>query len=269
MNSLFLLLGIEGWKPIVTALLLPPVPFLLSILIGARLLLPRRGWGWLVIVLSVTGLWLTASSGFGRFMEGALLSVPSALSRDRIAELKADPKARANMAIVVLGGGREKLAPEYGVADLDAEALARLRYGLWLSRETGIPVAFSGGTGWAQSAGMSEAEVASRIAAQDFGRPLKWVEGESRDTRENAARTMALLKKSEVSRLLLVTHGWHMQRARRAFEQSAGGAVTIEPAPMGLAVHDESSFLSALPSPHGFARNRNVLREWLGSLAGA
>ena len=269
MNSLFLLLGIEGWKPIVTALLLPPVPFLLSILIGARLLLPRRGWGWLVIVLSVTGLWLTASSGFGRFMQGALLSVPSALSRDRIAELKADPKARASMAIVVLGGGREKLAPEYGVANLDAEALARLRYGLWLSRETGIPVAFSGGTGWAQSAGMSEAEVASRIAAQDFGRPLKWVEAESRDTRENAARTMALLKKSEVSRLLLVTHGWHMQRARRAFEQSAGGAVTVEPAPMGLAVHDESRFLSALPSPHGFARNRNVLREWLGSLAGA
>ncbi len=269
MNSLFSLLGIEGWKPIVTALLLPPVPFLLGVLIGARLLLPRRGWGWLVIVLSVAGLWLTASSGFGRFMEGALLSVPSALSRDRIAELKADPKARANMAIVVLGGGREKLAPEYGVANLDAEALARLRYGLWLSRETGIPVAFSGGTGWAQSAGISEAEVASRIAAQEFGRPLKWVEGESRDTRENAVRTTALLRKSEVGRILLVTHGWHMPRARRAFEQSAGGAVTVEPAPMGLAVTDESRFLSALPTPHGFARNREVLREWLGSLAGA
>ena len=269
MNSLFSLLGIEGWKPIVTALLLPPVPFLLGVLIGARLLLPRRGWGWLVIVLSVTGLWLTASSGFGRFMEGALLSVPPALGRDRIAELKADPKARANMAIVVLGGGREKMAPEYGVANLDAEALVRLRYGLWLGRETGIPVAFSGGTGWAQSAGISEAEVASRIAAQEFGRPLKWVEGDSRDTRENAARTIPLLKAANVQKLLLVTHGWHMQRARRAFEQSAGGAITVEPAPMGLAVNDESRFLSALPSPQGFVRNRYVLREWAGRLAGA
>ncbi len=269
MNSLFSLLGIEGWKPVVTALMLPPVPFLLALLVGARLMLPRRGWGWLVIALSVTGLWLTASTGFSRFMEQALLSVPPALSRDRIAELKADPKARANMAIVVLGGGREKFAPEYGVANLNADSLERLRYGLWLGRETGIPVAFSGGTGWAQPDGISEAEVASRIAAQEFARPLKWVEGDSRDTRENAARTVPLLRSSDVRKLLLVTHGWHMPRARRAFELSAGSAITVEPAPMGLALGDQSRILDALPSTHGFARNRQVLREWLGSLAGA
>ena len=269
MNSLFSLLGIEGWKPILTALLLPPVPFLLALLVGARLLLPRRGWGWLVILLSVSGLWLSASTGVSQFIEQALLDEPPPLSRDRINALKADPKARSAMAIVVLGGGREKFAPEYGVASLEADSLERLRYGLWLGRETGIPVAFSGGTGWAQSAGISEAEVASHIAAQEFGRPLKWVEGDSRDTRENAMRTVPLLKAADVRRLLLVTHGWHMPRAKHAFEQSAAGAIAIEPAPMGLARHNQVGILDWLPSQHGFDRNRHVLREWAGMLAGA
>ena len=269
MNGIFSLIGIESWKPIITALLLPPLPFLLLLLVGARLLLPRRGWGWLVIVLSVAGLWLSASSGFARIVEHALLSASPALSRDRIDALKLEAKARGGLAIVVLGGGREKFAPEYGVANLEANSLERLRYGLWLSHETGIPVAFSGGTGWAQSAGIPEAEIASRIAAQEFGRPLKWVEGDSRDTRENAARTVALLKTAQVRRLLLVTHGWHMQRALRAFQQSAGDAMAVEPAPMGLAVSDQPGVLNWLPSAPGFARTREVLREWIGRLAGA
>jgi hypothetical protein len=42
-------------------------------------------------------------------------------------------------------------APEYGVGNLAAPSLERLRYGLWLSRSTGVPVAFSGGVGWAQN----------------------------------------------------------------------------------------------------------------------
>ena len=62
-NSLFVLMGIESWKPVLTALLLPPVPFLLLTLVGARLILPRRGWGWTLIVLSVAGLWLSNCIG--------------------------------------------------------------------------------------------------------------------------------------------------------------------------------------------------------------
>lgn len=269
LNGIFSLIGIESWKPVIAALLLPPLPFLLLLLVGARLLLPRRGWGWLVILLSVAGLWLSASSGFARIVEHALLTVPPALSRDRIDALKLEAKGRSDFAIVILGGGREKFAPEYGVANLEAESLERLRYGLWLSRETGIPVAFSGGTGWGQTAGISEAEIASRIATQEFGRPLKWVEGDSRDTRENAARTVALLKNAQVRSLLLVTHGWHMQRAVRAFQQSADDAIGVEPAPMGLALRDQPGALSWLPSNAGFTRNRQVLREWLGRLSGA
>jgi hypothetical protein len=72
------------------------------------------------------------------------------LSADRIQALKADAQAKRPVAIVVLGGGMEALAPEYGVSSLRATSLERLRYGIWLGRETGLPVAFSGGVGWAQ-----------------------------------------------------------------------------------------------------------------------
>ena len=147
--------------------------------------------------------------------------------------------------------------------------MERLRYGVWLARQTGAPLAFSGGVGHAQRKSVSEAEVAARIAREEYGRPLKWVEAESRDTRENAARTVALLKPAGVDHIVLVTHWLHMPRALRAFREAAGSAMRIEAAPMSLAGDTELSALSWVPSNTGFVQMRYALREWLGRLAGA
>ena len=68
--------------------------------------------------------------------------------------------AKKPVAIVILGGGSEPFAPEYGVSSLQAASLERLRYGLWLAGETGAPVAFSGGVGHAQAGATQEARVA-------------------------------------------------------------------------------------------------------------
>jgi uncharacterized SAM-binding protein YcdF (DUF218 family) len=269
LNHLFVLLGIEAWKPVLAALLLPPVPFLLAIVVGARLLLPRRGWGWGVILVSVLALWLSSTMAVGHWLEQLLLPVPRALTAERIEALRRDPH-RSTMAIVVLGGGVEPLAPEYGVSSLNDMSLQRLRYGVWLGRETGVPVAFSGGAGWAQTGGTAEADAATRIAAQDFGRPLRWSEGESRDTRENASHIVPLLKRAGVTHILLVTHGWHMPRARRHFEDAGAPAgIVVEPAPMGLARRLQRPALDWIPSAAGFLRVRNVLHEAVGRLAGA
>ena len=278
MHNLLSLLGIETWKPVLTALLLPPVPLLLAVLIGARLMQPRRGWGWLVVSLSVAGLWLTACTGFARVIEPLLLIASSPLRPDRIAALRAEGRSAAGnssndhseVAILVLGGGVEQYAPEYGMSNLSSYSLESLRYGLWLGRETGWPVGFSGGTGWANQAGAAEADVAARIAAQEYGRPLRWVEPESRDTRENAARSLPLLQASGVRHVLLVTRGWHMQRAKALFDAAAADSGTrIEAAPMGLATKVDIPQLSWLPTSAGFERVRLVLREWLGWTLGA
>ena len=266
-NSLFILLGLESWKPVLTALLLPPVPLLLMVLAGARLILPRRGLGWFVIVVGVLLLWLSACTGTAQLLSQFVLHPPAALTADRIKELNV--RANPSAAIVVLGGGLEPYAPEYGVGSLERLSLERLRYGIWLSRATGLPLAFSGGVGWAQPDALPEARIAAQIAANEFGRPLKWVEDHSRDTRENAQRSVALLRQSGITHIVLVTHGWHMPRALHAFERAAGAAMTIEPAPMGLAHGTELPALEWIPTAKGTTQVREILRELLGRLAGA
>jgi uncharacterized SAM-binding protein YcdF (DUF218 family) len=269
MNGLLTLLGIESWKPILSALVLPPVPLLLLILIGARLILPRRGLGWFVIILGVLGLWFGSCFGTARLLNEFALKQPPALTTQAIDDLKAAVKAKQPVAIVVLGGGLETLAPEYGVTNLMAPSLERLRYGLWLSRATGAPVAISGGVGWGQNEGQPEAQTAARIANVDFGHPVKWIEDQSRDTHENAARTIALLKPAGITHIVLVTHGWHMPRARKHFELAAGPGITIQAAPMGLASKTNTPALDWIPSIQGFTGVNRALRELLGLLVGA
>ncbi|MEO8153505.1 MAG: YdcF family protein [Rhizobacter sp.] len=269
MNGLLTLLGIESWKPVLAALVLPPVPFFLLLLIGARLILPRRGLGWFVILISMAGLWLSACLGTGNWLNQFVLKVPPPLSVESIAELKNAVKDKQQIAIVILGGGEETLAPEYGTANLNPISLERLRYGLWLSREIGAPVAFSGGLGWGMPDAQAEAQTASLVASHDFGQQIKWLEDRSHDTRENALRTVPMLKQVGITHLVLVTHGWHMPRAQKMFEQAAGGAVKIQTAPMGLALRTESPALDWLPSPAGFARVHQALHELLGLLVRA
>lgn len=267
MNDLVSLLGIEAWKPLLAALALPPVPLLLLVLVGTRLVFSRRGLGWTLVLFATAGLWLTACTGSADLLARTpLLRPPPALSQARIAQLRAEARAHPS-AIVALGGGRVGLAPETGSADLKPRSLERLRYALWLQRETALPVAFSGGTGWADPAGPSEAEIAARVAARDFGAKIKWTETESRDTRENARRSVALLEPEGVRRIVLVTHGWHMPRAKREFEAAAAGRIEIVAAPMALAPLSGGGVLAWLPSPEGFARVHEMLREALARLA--
>lgn len=268
MNGLLATLGIESWKPVLSALLLPPVPFLLLVLIGARLILPRRGLGWLVILFGVAGLWLSNCVATGQMLSTWALKPPPALTTADIGALKDGVKAKSPVAIVVLGSGVEALAPEYGVANPTAPTLERLRYGMWLQRETGIPVAFSGGVGWGARDGQAEAQVASRVASQDYGRPLKWTEDTSRDTRENAIRTVALLRAEGITHIVLVTHGTHMPRAVRAFEAAAAGAIRIQPAPMGLKGRYRWQALDWFPSVAGYTEVSRALHELIGLAVG-
>lgn len=273
MNDLFVLLGIQSWKPLLTALLLPPVPWLLLILVGARMMYWRRTVSWLVILLGAAGLWLCCTTAVGHWLEQVALKPPSPLGADRIAEIKKlATTAPSKVAIVVLGGGREPMAPEYGVSNLKDTSLQRLHYGVWLARQTGAPLMFTGGVGYGDTIGTSEAETASRIAERDYAKPLTWTEGESRDTLESAARSVAMLKTAGITDIVLVTHGYHMPRAVRAFQREAQRAdmpMRVWAAPMGLAPPGERAVLRWLPSNDGFRSVRLVLHEVFGWLLGA
>lgn len=268
MNDLFLSLGIEGWKPTVSALILPPLPFLLMILVGARLMYRSRLLAWSLLLLGTLSLWALSTTAVSGALNNFLLMPPRALSPSEIGDLKKAQKT----AILVLGGGRSLLAPEYGVSNLTPRSIERLRYGVWLSKETGLPLGFSGGVGHGNEPGPSEAEIAARIAEREFARPLKWTETNSRDTSENAARSLALLHEAGVERIVLVTHGFHMRRALDGFaraKQRSGVAMEIQAAPMGLRAPGRLGVDDWLPSREGMLESHLVLHEWLGRLAGA
>jgi len=266
-NQLFLSLGIESWKPYFTVLLMPPVPLLLLLLAGGLALPRRRLLGWTLLLAACAGLWLSSTTGLAEALQRGPLAAPPALDAAGIERLRTP-----GTVIIVLGGGREAFAPEFAGPNLGVLTLERLRYGIWLARRSGLPLGYSGGVGHGQQAGPTEAEVAARVAAEEFGHPLRWIEGRSRDTRENAINTVALLRPAGLKRYVLVTHAWHMRRSVRDFERAiaaAGGGIDVVAAPIGLAPAVEDPLLRWLPSGEGALHCRQALREWAGLLLGA
>lgn len=268
LNDLIQTLELGPWKGAISSLVLPPAPLVIMVLIGAVMLRRKRlALGWTLIWVACLGLWFGSTTMLANVLTMALVKPPPALSSGAVADLKAVAPAQKT-AIVVLGAGREAFAPEYGLSNLTGLSMERLRYGIWLGRATGLPVAFSGGIGHGMPAGASEAEIATRIAATEFGRPLKWAESRSRDTGENAQFTVSLLREAGIERIVIVTHGFHMRRSIGAFQRAIarqGAAISLVPAPIDTAARS----YGWLPTADGAFRVRMALREWLGILAGA
>jgi uncharacterized SAM-binding protein YcdF (DUF218 family) len=266
LNTLLFSLGLQDWKPVLAALLLPPVPFIAMMVWGAARAGRRRRGAWLLVWLGAAGLWFMGTEALATLFDDTVNRAPPALDTAGIAALK----GQAGTAIVVLGGGRRLMAPEYGGSGLKPRTAERLRYGVYLARQTGLPLAVTGGRPDSEG-GASEAEVAGRVAAQEFGLPLRWEEREARDTRDNAWRTVPLLQRDGITHIVLVTQAYHMQRALRHFQQAVadhGGGLRITPAPMdmplpGLRARDW------LPSLKGYESVQLHLHELVGRLAGA
>jgi uncharacterized SAM-binding protein YcdF (DUF218 family) len=267
-NDIFLMLGIESWKPVIGALLLPPVPFALMVLVGGRLMVRRRLIAWTLLFTGALGIWFMCTVVAGTALTNLLLMPPRSLSPSEIGDLRNAQKT----AIVVLGSGSKGLSPEYGVFNLTNLGVERLRYGVWLSRETSLPLAFSGGIGHGGPPGPSEAEIAARIAELEFGHPLRWTETQSRDTNENAMLTLPLLKQQGIEHIVLVAHGSDMRRARAAFERASQRTsipMKVTPAPMGMGGSYRMDARDWLPSRAGFDMVNIALHEWLGRVGGA
>lgn len=265
---MFVMLGIESWKPVFGALLLPPVPFVLMVLVGGRLMYRRRFIAWSLLFTGTLGIWLMCTVAAGTALTTMLLTPPRSLSPSEIDDLKKAQKT----AIVVLGGGGKPVSPEYGASSLTNFGVERLRYGVWLSRKTSLPLAFSGGIGHGGAPGPSEAETAARIAELEFGHPLRWTETQSRDTNENAMLTLPLLKQQGIEHIVLVTHGTDMRRALAAFARAGERTsipMKVTPAPMGMSGPYRMHALDWLPTRTGFDMVNIALHEWLGRVGGA
>ena len=248
------------FKPLLTALLLPPLAPLLLAVLGLFLAFTKRRGGLLLVSLALALLWLLSCHGSAVWLARHALPQFPPLSAATL-------RTSQVQAIVVLGGGLLPEAPEYGEPQPRAQTAARLRYGVWLARQSGLPLAFAGGVGWAAEGAQqaSEAAVAARVAQQDYGVTLRWLEAQSRDTSGNARLMAPLLQHDGVQRIALVTDAWHMPRALAAFERTGLG---VTPAPMGYVRPVENDLLQWMPSAYGLLASREVLRECLALAVG-
>ena len=270
--------GLGTLKPLLSALLLPPVPLLALALAGAWLARARPRTGRACVLAGCVGVWLSCCMGAAERVERTCLNEPAPLDAAQRAQLKLRAAAGEPLAIVVLGGGMVDDAVEYGESDLADPSFSRLRYGVWLARQTGIPLAASGGRGWGaiDVSVPAEATRMAEVAQAEFGTSLRWVDATSRDTHENAVNTLALLQPAGVRQILLVTHGNHMPRALREFRAAAAQAasaassassvtIAVTPATMGQAYPASTPLLKWLPSGDGLRRMQAVLHEALAA----
>ena len=234
------------------------------------------------LILPPSSLFLLMAIGFlmrrrfplgGRIMMGAGIVALFVLSTTAGARLFVKPLEQLTaplqvvhntgaQAIVVLAAGRVRDAPEYGGRDIpDYIALARLRYAARLQRATKLPVLVTGGNGLVDDTSWSKAEAMAAALRDDFGVPVKWIEGKSSNTAENAAFSAALLRPDAVRRVLLVTDAMHMPRSRTAFQRAGMDVVA---APTLFFSHTPLTVSAYLPSAEGLRQSWYAVYELLG-----
>ncbi|MCG6885673.1 MAG: YdcF family protein [Proteobacteria bacterium] len=240
---------------VIQIFLLPPGNVILLMLLGYILARRFPFTGKFLVFSGFTLLVLLSTPLVANFNAG-LLEGDRALTSKDLHYLNAQ-------AIVILAGGRNIDAPEYGGQDtLSKATLERVRYGAWLQRQLHLPLLVTGGTVFA-SEHSGEAQLMRDTLQKDYGVPVRWVESESRNTWENARLSAAILKPAGVQRIYLVTTAFHMPRARMAFE--ANGLEVI-PAPTGFMGQrgDAPLLMEFLPSIEALRNNYFVLHELLG-----
>lgn len=173
-----------------------------------------------------------------------------------------DLKISKAQAIVVLGAGRYRDAPEYGGDTVSRFELERLRYGAHLQRLSQLPLMLVGGGTETEKDRMPEALLMKEAAIDDFGVPVMWTEEHSHTTAENAINAAALLRNHGVSRIFLVTHAWHMPRAAWAFRHAG---IEVTPAPTSFETSNaDDRELNWLPSASALYKVNLALHEITG-----
>ena len=243
-------------KPYLTAVVMPLASLLILIVLGSLLIKTNAKLAKRIILSCVAALWLLSTNGFSLWLHDKAITEYPPVSADEL-------KEKSVQAVVVLGAGVVTGLPG-GDQQMSRTSLERMRLGAQLARQSGLPLVFSGGSGWgAKDDSVSEAEVAEVVLLNAFGMRLNFKESSSRDTQENAANSWKLLSRQGITRIALVTHTTHMPRASDEFNKN--GFTVIE-ASLGKPNVSSEFGLRWLPSASSLEVSQSVLRELLAGL---
>ena len=237
-------------KAVLKAVLLPPTGLLLLVVVGLcvapRFSRAGRALAW----AGVTLLWLLSLPVVATMLQRSLYDRPAFDIAD----------AAGAQAIVILGGGVRRHAPEYGGDTVSRLTLERVRYGAIVARLTHLPVLVTGG---AALGGDVEAKLMKEVLEREYGVDVRWVEARSRNTHENALRSAEILRAASVTRVVLVAHSFDMPRAISEF--AAAGIVAL-PAATSIPSDEGLSLLDYLPSVSGLQGSYYALYEIAANL---
>jgi uncharacterized SAM-binding protein YcdF (DUF218 family) len=185
-------------------------------------------------------------------------AVASALARTlEPPPLEADQLKQAQ-AIVVLAGGRNRGALEWGGESVNNTTLERIRYAALLARSSGLPVYVTGGM--PGGGRFAEGTLMAGTLTNDYRVAVKWVDNDAATTWENALAAARDLQPAGVQQIALVTTAMHMPRSRASFER-VGFSVTAAPA--GYRGQRPFAVYQLMPSASALRVSHEALREWV------
>ncbi|MEO8641436.1 YdcF family protein [Pseudomonas sp.] len=240
----------------VKQLLLPPGILLLLLVLAWWLRRSRPRLAGFCFALGAGGFWLMSLPVVVQWGAKALES-EAPLARDEWATLG----QRADV-IVVLGSGRERGDLAWGADQPTGVGLERERYAARLSKASGLPILTSGGLHYGTPP--TEAKLMADSLRDDFGIAVRWQEGRSRTTWENAQFSAEVLLPEGVKRVVVVTQAWHMPRAVWSFKKAG---FEVVPAPVGFLGVDNARPLGGwMPEFKSIWQSGQLLNEAVGQV---
>ncbi len=242
-----------GTVAFLKALVLPPMINFLLIIVGFLINRKYTVAGRICIATGILLLALFSLTPVSHFLLKGL---------DRYPELSLPVALAGQQAIVVLSGGAEYHALEFGRAVDSASSLQRSHYAAFLHRQTNLPVLVTGGL--VENTNISEAAAMAASLLESFQVKDIWLEEKALNTAQNAFYSSELLRARNINSIFLVTHAVHMPRAMLMFQKQG---MVVTPAPTMRP--DELDFTRPevfVPTANALHDSATALHEYLGML---
>lgn len=235
----------------ITAIVLPPFNVLILCLIALMFrLFGCKKLSGISALLAVLLLYIFSISYTSKLLENPLVVEDKLTIQDY----------QQAQAIVLLGSGIRDSKELYGKLAVEPLGLERMRYAAYLQKQTQLPLLITGSA----ASGTPESVTMAKELSEFFNAPTKWLETKAKTTKENVLFTQHILNQEKINKIVLVTHQWHMPRAKLLFEQAG---FEVLPASVGYGAvpdHYELHLMHFVPQAGALNKNTQLLKEWLG-----
>jgi len=168
-------------------------------------------------------------------------------------------EARTAEMIVVLSGDRRR-GDDGQMDDVGPLTLERVAQAARLKKTLDRPILVTGGS--LEGNRPPLAELMARVLRDDFGFEATFLEARSHNTEFNARLSARILKANRVKSIALVTHAWHMPRAKSSFERHG---LEVIPAPAAFERQGEGTTLGDwIPQADALQEASFAMHEWIG-----